>query len=146
MKLWTTTASGTTDASGKYAFRGFQGKYVVTTTIAGQNQIDTIYLEPGQSVKSCAIAIRGTGIAVNDAPGSAFMTIRINGKPIVLKNIAPGKKPLFVSMYSTSGRLLSRRRIGRNGLGTLPKTPAGFYILGIGTRMNNFSTIGISLP
>lgn len=146
MKLWTTTASGTIDASGKYAFRGFQGKYVVTTTIAGQNQIDTMYLEPGQGVKTCAIAIRGTGIAVNDAPGSAFMTIRINGKPIVFKNIAPGKKPLFVSMYTASGRLLSRRRIDRNGMTTIPKTPAGFYILGIGTLTNDFSTVGISLP
>jgi GH35 family endo-1,4-beta-xylanase len=146
LKLWTTAASGTTDAGGKYAFRGFQGKYVVTTTAENRTQTDTVYLEPGQGAKNLTIAIRESGITVARATVSTSPTVCINGRPITFKNVTIGKEPLFVSMYSTSGRLLSRRQIDRNGKGTLPKVPTGFYLLGIGTFTHTFSTVGISLP
>jgi endo-1,4-beta-xylanase len=146
MKLWTTSASGTTDGSGKYSFKGFHGKYVVTTTVSGVSQIDTVYLEPGQGAKTVSMVIKNTGIITNLAKVSAALTIHINGKPIGFKNVIRGKEPLFISMYSAAGRLLLRRQIDRNGEGTLLKAPAGFYLLGVGTLTDTFSTVGISLP
>ena len=146
LKLWTTTASGTTDASGKYSFKGFQGKYVVTTTIAGQDQIDTIYLEPGQGAKAISITEKESGIAASYPTRSVSLTLRVNGKPVNIANVTIGKEPLFVSIYSTSGRLLSRLQINRNGQGIHLKAPAGFYITSIGTFTNHLSTVGILLP
>jgi endo-1,4-beta-xylanase len=148
LKQWTTSSSGTTDGSGKYSFNGFQGKYLVTTTTDGRNQIDTIYLEPGQGVKTVSITIRESGIASGYSAVSTSRTIRINDKLVKINNVTAGKEPLFVSIYSTSGRLISRQQIdrNRNGENIFLKTPAGCYCISIGTLTDRFSTVGIFLP
>lgn len=146
LKSWTTTASGTTDGSGKYSFKGFHGKYVVTTTIAGQSQIDTLYLEPGQGSKAVSIGIRNTGIGQNHATPSTTRKIRINGTPLTINNVLGEKGPVSVSIYSTSGRLLSRHYLDFEKGEIARKVPAGCYCISVGTGARHLGTFKVSSP
>jgi len=75
MEEWTTRASGTTDAGGAFAFRGFHGDYeVVVTTPGGEAYAATLVLEAGGAAEvvvevpgGCAADFDGSGTAdVND--------------------------------------------------------------------------------
>ena len=146
MKLWTTAANGSTNTSGKYSFRGFQGRYVVTTTLGGGGtQVDTIYLEPGQGAKAVSIVIRNTRIAVNRTDPSSGRTFRINGTPVTISAVFGATDKLFVSLYSTSGRLLSRQRVGPNTRDLSVNVSTGCYIIGVGTSTETLATSRISL-
>jgi endo-1,4-beta-xylanase len=128
MNQWTTIDSGFTSTDGKYSFRGFQGKYLVTTSVNGVQKTDTIYLEPGQGIKSISITNLTTGVANTHSPGLMIPAIQIVGTRFILKNAGRENSGLFVSMYSTSGKRLARLPLYKNYETTLPDAPAGFYV------------------
>jgi hypothetical protein len=92
-----------------------------------------VYLEPGQGAKAVSITVRNTPVAVNiAAPVAGNRIFRINGTPVTLGNVPRGTGRLFVSLYSTSGKLLFRQNIGPDNSDITAKVSAGCYIVGVG--------------
>ncbi|HAJ78776.1 MAG TPA: hypothetical protein DCO75_03315 [Fibrobacteres bacterium] len=130
MQKWTTIDSGTTNDSGKYSFRGFMGKYVVSTKIDGKLQLDTVYLDTGKSVKSISIVNRVTGIGGNLVIGhsASVRNVRVNGTLISIAAAAELKAPLNVAVYTMTGRLIKLHQLGSTVKDVAIKLPSGHYI------------------
>lgn len=128
MKRWTTIDSGSTGTDGKYAFKGFMGKYLVTTTANGLHKTDTVYLDPGQGVKNISITNLATGVMMPHASDFVAPSIQVAGKRLKFKHSDQNITNLFVSIYSTSGKRLARLALDRKSEVTLPNGPAGYYI------------------
>jgi endo-1,4-beta-xylanase len=60
MREWSTTASGATDASGTFSFRGFHGEYEVTIAAPGKPaSLRQFTLEPGNGASRTTLQING---------------------------------------------------------------------------------------
>jgi endo-1,4-beta-xylanase len=131
---WKTKASGTTSASGVYAFNGYQGKYAVTIKNGGSTYVDTFYLEPGTGAKAVTVPRKATPVARDAAfQGIRSDVVRVGGRQVYLTVPREGGR-LFLSTYSTSGRLLSRVPfLMKNGCAEAAQIPAGCRVFQIHT-------------
>ncbi len=104
---WRTNTEGTTNAEGVYAFRGFHGKYEASVEIDGTVYTDTFYLEPGKGAKTVELDI-GTDIGTirNKNILTDNMIFNINGKSIEAKLSATSRRPIRLSVYDLTGRLV----------------------------------------
>jgi GH35 family endo-1,4-beta-xylanase len=133
---WKTNLSGTTDAAGKYTFKGFHGKYVVSVNQADSEYTDTVYLEPGSGTKVVELNLSSATSVDERKHGiiAAAIPFKLNGRTLMLIGSAePGQ--LNVSMYDLSGKLLSRKsvEIGQGEYSLQADMPAGCHIFRIGT-------------
>jgi len=101
---WKTVAVGYTDETGKFKFKGFQGKYQVLLSC----YTDTFYLEPGDGIKNVAVTY------LSETPVKYRMTdhkiteMVINGSALSVRIPSGYTKPLYLTTYSLSGQLVSR--------------------------------------
>jgi cellulose 1,4-beta-cellobiosidase len=71
MDEWKTDVTGTTGATGKFAFRGFQGSYKLTVTVPGASPVvQTLELAPGASVQQVTVTVDDGGPVGPEAPAA----------------------------------------------------------------------------
>ncbi len=147
MDEWTTSESGTTDNSGKYSFRGFHGKYVVTASNGSNTAVDTFYLDPGNGTTQWSIDLQITDITDTKVMGFTEKAVRINGQTVAFRCRTEEKGPIFVSAYTVTGKLLSKKSIDMdNGVAMYSELPAGCQVYRIETEKEIYKTIvGFSL-
>jgi hypothetical protein len=135
--LWTTNATGVTNASGEYKFRGFYGAYEVTITNGAARRVDTVNFKP-DSVLTFSAA-DPSAVLLPGTAGFEGKTILFNGKKVVIKLTGNQTEPVFLSTYSLSGKLLNKTPIAFTAeTGIRPAVPAGCYIYRIGTGSASF--------
>ncbi len=137
-KWWTGPINDAmTDNSGKFTWRGFQGEYKVSVTYQTL-KIDTSFmLEPGETTFKLAIPVTTIRSRVHHF-GNGSMALRLNGgKPVIINPKHETGEPLYLSVYSLSGKLLHRKQIETNaGTDISAALPRGCHLftIGSGTR------------
>ncbi len=145
--LWTTDTLVKSDSEGKCKFKGFQGTYVITTKKGTSSQTDTIELLPGGiSKKTIALDPSKFDIVnVRQQRTRSAATVEINGKLIKLNTT--NTSPLQLSIYSLSGKLISRIPIKADDR-TIQRVaiPAGCHIYRLQSGNDNiFSGISVQM-
>jgi GH35 family endo-1,4-beta-xylanase len=101
---WKTVAVGYTDETGKFKFKGFQGKYQVLLSC----YTDTFYLEPGDGIKNVEVSYLSQSPVKYRVTDQKITEIFINGAAVSVR-IPPGyAKQLYLTTYSLSGQQVSR--------------------------------------
>lgn len=123
-KDWKTDTSGTANADGNFSFTGYQGKY----RVVANNDTQYVYLYPKDSLQYLGKDI----LPVNPPsvqPAKHSSIVRLNGATI---NIPVGQaehKPLYLSTYSISGKLIAKTPLSfSNGTATVAGLPSGCQV------------------
>jgi GH35 family endo-1,4-beta-xylanase len=143
----TKTFADTSDANGRCAFRGFQGDYRITMTVDNV-VVDTVFtLGPGtDTLKWQIIALPASTDRVRNSTSSSSR-ICINGKTLTFNRLSSETGPLFLSVYSLSGKLVMRRSIDPvQSKGVSIPLPVGCHLYRIGTEKNAvYTTMGFDV-
>jgi GH35 family endo-1,4-beta-xylanase len=133
---WKTKDSGTTDNGGKYSFHGYQGKYIVTTTVGDVVDVDTVYLEPGTGAKNIEVIYNPITVNIskfNNAT-SQFSTVIVNGKMVHFKGYSKKTENMYLSAFTISGKLIAKTPVDiTNGVMAVT-VPSGCHIFRISTE------------
>jgi hypothetical protein len=137
---WKTTTSGTTDASGNFAFTGFHGKYVAQMVDGEKFYADTFYLEPGTDSKTVEVNLTEVepfpirNLTEFPSKSISAVSFRLNGRTIRL-HIPSGKNSeIFLTTYSISGKQLYREVVNiESDVNIAAKLPSGCHVFRIGT-------------
>ena len=141
---WKTSKTGKTDANGKYSFNGYQGKYIVEIKNGGSIVTDTFYLEPGTGAKE--VSISPVGIIHNSLSGNTkVVSLRMDNRTIKVALPPIKGKPVFLSTYSVSGKLLSKTSLNiDDGVTSAATVAPGCRIFRVGSLNQTYYT-GIGL-
>lgn len=118
-ELWSTDTAGKMREDAKFGFRGFHGKYLVTTEKGNCTQTDTVYLEPGTEEASIQIELKKENfsdcITVNTRQGnepqvgfSEKTKFTINGNIISFRHAPLDNSNIYFAVYSLNGKLISK--------------------------------------
>jgi endo-1,4-beta-xylanase len=136
----------TSDANGRCTFRGFQGDYRITMTVDAV-AIDTVFtLGPGTDTLKWQII--ANPVSINRVLNNTITNrICINGTTLNFNRLSSETEPLFISVFSLSGKLVMRKSIDplRSKVITM-SLPAGCHLYRIGTEKVVFHTaMGLNL-
>ncbi len=125
---WTTVDTGTTDAQGRFAFRGYQGRYEVTVIDGDSATIDTLELLPAAGAQAWSVVLPEKPVTARKPRFVESVTRRvsINGMPIVFK--APPEARLTLNLFDAEGRRLRRLTLAPGQTQVqVPELPMGGY-------------------
>jgi endo-1,4-beta-xylanase len=132
---WTTNTSGTTAANGEFKFRGFYGKYAITTKYGAFEKTDTASFVPGSPLTYTPSS------TLSGFPMVQNQTVMLNGKKIMLQIPEAKMRHAYLSTYSLSGKLLTKTLITPHRSGCLSLKPAvGCYVVRIESGKEIFLT------
>ena len=147
---WKTATEGTLDAGGGFGFRGFHGDYVASVQLGDSIFCDTFTLVPGEDTQKVALDLNFlTGTRqplLNKASKASFS---LNGKTVNFTLPPSENCPLFLFVYTLSGKLLAKKQVTvENGSIRLKdgEPVSGCHIICLGTeRRTFFSTMNVIL-
>jgi GH35 family endo-1,4-beta-xylanase len=137
--------TATTDANGKCSFRGFQGDYLVTMTIDGIPVSAVFTLTPGTDTLRWSSPIPSSTMRFKNAMNGNSITV--NGKKLCFNHPLSQTEPVFLSIYTLSGRLMMQKPLDLTKEKVISANlPTGCYFYRIGTRSKTYrSQVGLEL-
>ncbi|MCX7726685.1 MAG: T9SS type A sorting domain-containing protein, partial [Chitinispirillaceae bacterium] len=139
---WRTNLSGTTDDEGRFSFKGFYGKYLVSYKENESCFTDTIYFEPGTEMNEIEVNLtNGECLGVKYSPMkkvSNIYEILLNGNKIKM-NIAlqRANDVLYTYIFSVDGKCVTKIPFDYSNKNLHVKNlPKGCYFVTVGNGKN----------